>query len=151
MSVPLRNDGPGLTRRDEMTVSAGAMSEVPWGAATTAGVVVTGADLLLHVLGGHLGLGSSLSAGVVALFAVGGAGVLLRDRSSRAVRWARSNPWRFAVLPGVATAAIVFVLSVVLGSGGLFGDAFTALWHGAVAFGITGGVGSMAGRRRRSR
>ncbi len=154
MSVPLRDNGPGLSRRDEMTVSAGAMSEVPWGAAGTAGVVVGGADLLLHLLTGHFGLGllgTSLSAGTVALFAVAGAGVMVRDRTGRAVRWARSNPWRFAVLPGVAAAAIVFVLSLVLGSGGFIGDAFTAIWHGAVAFAITGGVGSITAGRRKSR
>jgi hypothetical protein len=154
MSVPLRNDGPGLTRKDELTVSTAAMSEVPWGAASAAGVVVGGADLLLHLLTGHFGLGvlgTSLSAGTVALFAVAGGGVLLRGRGGRAVRWARTSPWRFAVLPGVATAAIVFVLSLVLGSGGFVGDAFTALWHGALAFGITGGIGTMTRGRDRSR
>jgi hypothetical protein len=154
MTAPLRNDEPALSRRDSMTVSAGAMSEVPWGAATAAGVVVTGADLLLHVTTWHFGLaslGNSLSAGVVALFAVAGAGLMLRSRAgSRAVRWARQNPWRFALLPGVATAAVVFVLSVIFGSG-LFGDIFTAVWHGAIAFGVTGGVGTMAGRRDKTR
>ncbi len=151
MSVPLRNDEPNLSRRDQMTVSTAAMSEVPWGAAATAGVVVTGADLALHLAIGNLGLGSSLSAGAVALFAVAGGGVLVRGRASRAVRWAQRNPWQFAVLPGVATAAIVFALAVIFGSGGLIGDTFTALWHGAIAYGITGGVGTMGRRRNRSR
>jgi|SRR5215469_11920733 len=153
MSVPLRNDEPNLTRRDQVTVSTAAMSEVPWGMAVGAGVVVTGADLLLHLTTLHLGLGglgSSLSAGTVALFAVAGGGVLVRGRASRAVRWARRNPWQFAVLPGVATAAVVFVLSVVFGAG-LLGDAFTALWHGAIAFGVTGAVGTLTGKRDRSR
>ena len=154
MSVPLRNDGPGLSRKDEMAVSTAAISEVPWGAASAAGVVVGGADLVLHLVTGHFGLGvlgTSLSAGTVALMAVAGGGVLVRNRAGRAVRWARSNPWRFAVLPGVATAAIVFVLSLVLGSGGFVGDAFTAIWHGAVAFGITGGVGTLTAGRNKSR
>jgi len=149
MSVPLRNDEPNLTRRDQMTVSAGAMSEVPWGAAVATGAVVTGADLLLHLATGHIAAGSALSAGAVGLFAVAGAGVLVRGRASRAVRWARRNPWQFALLPGVATAAIVFVLSVVFGNG-LFGDAFTALWHGAIAYGITGAAGVVSGRRDKS-
>lgn len=149
MSVPLRNDEPKLTRRDQMTVSTAAMSEVPWGAAAAAGAVVTGADLLLHLTTGHIAPGSALSAGAVALFAVAGGGVLVRGRASRAVRWARRNPWQFALLPGVATAAIVFVLSVVFGSG-LFGDAFTALWHGAIAYGITGAAGVLSGRRDKS-
>src|SRR5215469_3624407 len=147
MSVPLRNDEPNLTRRDQMTVSSAAMSEVPWGAAVAAGAVVTGGDLLLHLTTGHIAPGSALSAGAVALFAVAGGGVLWRSKGSRAVRWAQRNPWQFAVLPGVATAAIVFVLSIVFGNG-LFGDAFTALWHGAIAYGITGAVGSFSGRRR---
>lgn len=146
MSVPL-HDEPNLTRREQMTVSTGAMSEVPWGSAVVAGAAVTGADLLLHLTTGHIAPGSALSAGAVALFAVAGGGVLWRAKGSRAVRWAQRNPWQFAVLPGVATAAIVFVLSVVFGNG-LFGDAFTALWHGAIAYGITGGVGAFSGRRR---
>jgi hypothetical protein len=152
MSVPVRNDEPAL--RDSMTVSAGAMSEVNWKAATAAGVVVTGADLVLHLTAWHFGLsalGNSLSMGVVALFAVAGASLMLRERrASRAVRWAREHPWRFALLPGVGTAAIVFVLSVVFGSG-LFGDIFTAVWHGAIAFGVTGGVGVLAGGRDKKR
>jgi len=117
MSVPTRNDG--LTRKEEMNVSAAAMSEVPWVPAATVGVIVAGADLVLHVVTGHISLGvvgTAASAGTVALFAVAGGGAMLRNRSSRALRWARRNPWRFAMFPGVATAVVVFVLSIVLGS-----------------------------------
>ena len=154
MSVPLRNDEPNLSRRDQMTVSTAAMSEVPWGASVAAGAVVTGADLLLHLTTLHLGLGgvgSSLAAGTVAMFSVAGGGVLLRGRASRAIRWARRNPWQFAVLPGVATAVVVFVLSVIFGSGGVLGDTFTALWHGAITYGLTGAAGIFTGRREKSR
>ena len=42
-------------------------------------------------------------------------------RAGRAMRWARENPWRFALLPGIAAAIVVFVLSVVVGSSGMFG------------------------------
>jgi hypothetical protein len=150
MSAPPRKDEPGLTRRDELAVSGAALSEVPWKTATGAGVVVAGGDLLLHLSTLHVGLGSSLSAGVVAFGAVAGAGVVLKDRPSRAVRWARRNPWRFAVLPGAATAIIVYVLSVIIGSSGMIGGGFTALWHGAIAFGVTGAAGAIAGGRRRS-
>src|SRR6266851_3791617 len=136
MSTPLRNNQQGLSRKEEMTVSTAAMADVSWGVAGAAGAVVTGADLVLHLVGGHLALGSSLSAGTVALFAVAGGSVVVRNRASRAARWARSNPWRFAVLPGAATAIVVFVLSVLISSGGIFGGAFTALWHGAIAFGL---------------
>lgn len=154
MSVPLRDSDPNLSRRDELTVSTAAMAEVPWVPAVTAGVAVTGVDLVLHVITGHLGLGvlgTGLSAGVVALLAVAAGGVLVRGRGSRAVRWARRHPWRFALVPGVTTAAIVFVLSVVLGNGGLFGDIFTSLWHGAITYGATGAVGVITGGRERKR
>jgi hypothetical protein len=151
MSTPLRDDQQGLSRREEMTVSSAAMADVPWGVAGAAGAVVTGADLLLHVVGGHVALTSSLSAGTVALFAVAGGSVVVRQRASRAARWARSNPWRFAVMPGTATAVIVFVLSVLVGSSGIFGGAFTALWHGAIAYGLTGAAGAIAGRPNRGK
>jgi hypothetical protein len=150
MSAPPRKDEPGLTRRDELAVSGAALTDVPWMAAGVAGAVVTGADLVLHLTGGHLGLSSSLSAGAVALTSVAGAGVVLRNRSSRAVRWARRNPWTFAVLPGVATAVIVFVLSVLVGSSGMIGGSFTALWHGAIAYGVTGAAAAVSGSRRKS-
>jgi hypothetical protein len=149
MSTPLRNDQQGLSRREELTVSTAAMADVPWAVAGAAGVVVTGADLLLHLIGGHLALSSSLSAGTVALFTVAGGSVVVRRRASRAARWARSNPWRFALLPGAATAVIVFVLSVI-GSSGPLGGAFTALWHGAIAFGLTGAIAGSGKSRKNS-
>src|SRR5260221_6296891 len=147
MSTPLRNDEQGLSRREELTVSTAAMADVPWAVAGAAGVVVTGADLLLHLMGGHVGLTSSLSAGTVALFTVAGGSVVVRRRASRAARWARTRPWRFALLPGAATAVIVFLLSVLASSRPL-GGAFTALWHGAIALGLTGGGGALPGGGR---
>ena len=149
MSAPPRKDGPGLTRRDELAVSGAAMSHAPWGAAAATGAVVTGGDLLLHLASLHLGITPSLAAGTVAFFTVAGGGAMLRSHSSRAMRWARSNPWRFAVLPGAATAVIVFVLVVVLGSAGVIGGGFDALWHGAITFGLTGLVGTVAGGRKK--
>ena len=149
MSAPTRNEEPGLTRRDELSVSSAAMSGAPWKMAGAAGAVVTGADLVFHLVGGHLDVPTALSAGTVALFAVAGGGALLRGQSGRAMRWARANPWRFAVLPGLAAAVVVFVLSVVIGSSGVIGGTFTAVWHGAVAYGLTGVAGSVAGSRKR--
>src|SRR5258708_10258300 len=113
MSAPLRNDQQGLIRREELTVASGAMADVPWAVAGAAGVVVTGADLLRHLMGGHLGLSSSLSAGTVALFTVAGGSVVVRPRASRAARWARSHPWRVPLLPRAPAAIIVFVLSAI--------------------------------------
>ena len=78
-----------------------------------------------------------------------GAGALLRAKHSRALLWAQRNPWRFAAFPGAACAIVVFALSMVV-DGGLFGSLFTALWHGAATYGLTGLVGSV-GRPRRAR
>jgi hypothetical protein len=130
------------------------MSQAPWtGAAMTGGVVALG-DFGWHVIAGHFGLGGlsdALALGVLAFMVVAAGGALLRQRSTRAIRWARANPWRFALLPGAAVAAIVFVLSVLLG-GGIVGPVFAGLWHGAVAYGLTGAVGTYArGRRPASR
>ena len=86
-----------LSRREEMTVSSAAMSSAPWGAATVTGGVVAVGDLGLHLLGGGLGLGAvsgSVAMGAVAFFVVAAAGALWRAKPSRAIRWARSNPWR---------------------------------------------------------
>jgi hypothetical protein len=149
MSAPTRNDEPGLSRREEMSVSSAAMSGAPWKTAGAAGAVVTGADLIFHLVGGHLDVPTALSAGTVAFFAVAGGGALLRAHGGRAIQWARANPWRFALLPGIAAAVVVFVLSVVVGSSGMLGGAFTAVWHGAVAYGLTGVTGSVAGTRKR--
>jgi hypothetical protein len=152
MSAPTQMNEPGLSPREEMSVSGEALSHAPWtGAAVTGGIVALG-DFGWHVIGGSFGLGGlsdALSLGVVAFFAVAAAGALWRERSSRAIRWARANPWRFALLPGVAAAAIVFVLSIVLG-GGIVGGVLTGLWHGALAFGVTGAAGTIARSRRRT-
>jgi hypothetical protein len=152
MSTPTQTNEPGLSRREEMSISGAAMSSAPWtGAAVTGGILAAG-DLAWHVIGGGFGLAGlsgSLSLGVLAFFVVAAAGALLRGRSGRAIRWARANPWRFAVLPGVATAAVVFVLSIVLGDG-IFSPILAGLWHGAVAFGLTGAAGTAARMRRRS-
>ena len=152
MSAPTQMNEPGLSPREEMSVSGEALSHAPWtGAAVTGGSIALG-DFGWHVIGGSFGLGGlsdALSLGVVAFFIVAAAGALWRERSSRAIRWARANPWRFALLPGVAAAAIVFVLSIVLG-GGIVGGVLTGLWHGAVAFGVTGAVGTLARSRRRT-
>ncbi|HEY3735601.1 MAG TPA: hypothetical protein VGL63_16965 [Streptosporangiaceae bacterium] len=151
MSAPTRTDEPGLSRRDEAAVSSAAMSAAPWTAAVGTGAVVGLGDLGLHLISGNIGLSAlsgSAALGVLAFFVVAAAGALQSSRSGRALRWARSNPWRFAILPGAACAAIVFVLSVVLG-GGVFAGIFSGVWHGAGVYGLTGLAGSMGGARRR--
>lgn len=143
MSAPPSTYQANLSRREEMAVSGAAMSEAPWKLAGAAGAVVAGGDMLAHLLFFHLEFLTPVSLGVAAFFAVAGAGALVRARNSRALRWARSRPWRFAVMPGAATAIIVFVLATVLHGSGIPGGVFTALWHGALAFGATGAVGSI--------
>jgi len=143
-----------LTRREEMAVSGAALSQAPWKLAGAGGVAVAGADLVahlaFHLLSFRLEWATSLSMGIVAFFAIAGAGALVRSRHSRALRWARSRPWRFAVAPGAAAAILVFVLTMVDGSG-ILGSAFTAIWHGALAFAFTGVVGSVVRPRRQAR
>ena len=142
MSASTQTD-QDLSRREEMTVSGAAMSAAPWGAAVAAGGVVAVGDLGLHVIGAGLGLGAlsgSVAMGAVAFFVVAAAGALWRARPSRAIRWARSNPWRFAVMPALACAAIVLVLSVVTG-GGIIHPVLSGLWHGGLVYGLTGAAG----------
>ena len=151
MSASTQTD-QDLSRREEMTVSGAAMSAAPWGAAVATGGVVAVGDLGLHVIGGGLGLGAlsgSVAMGVVAFFVVAAAGALWRARSSRAIRWARSNPWRFAVMPALACAAIALVLSVVTG-GGIIDPVLSGLWHGALVYGLTGAAGVFARSRKQA-
>ena len=127
------------------------MSGAPWGAAVVTGGVVAAGDLGLHIIGSGLGLhlsalSGSLAMGAVAFFVVAAAGALWRARPSRAIRWARSNPWRFAVLPAVACAAVALVLSVL--TGGVIGGALSGLWHGGLVYGLTG-VAAMTSRSRK--
>jgi hypothetical protein len=145
---------PGLSRREEAAVSSAAMSSAPWAAAGVTGAVVAGGDLGLHLINGSIfslhALSGSVSMGVVAFLVVAAAGAALSRRGGRAARWVRDNPWRFAVVPGAACAAIVFVLSVVLG-GGIFSGIFSAFWHGALTYGLTGVAGSIGGARNSRR
>ena len=152
MSTPTQTE-QDLSRREEMTVSGAAMSAAPWGAAVATGGVVAVGDLGLHLIGAGLGLaavGGSVATGAVAFFVVAAAGALWRARSSRALRWARSNPWRFAVMPALACAAVALVLSVVTG-GGIIGPVLSGLWHGAIVYGLTGAAGAASRSRQRAR
>lgn len=154
MSAPPSTYQSNLNRREEVAVSGAALAEAPWKLAGATGVVVAGADLVthlaFHLLSFRLEWATALSMGVVAFFAVAGAGALVRGKRSRALSWARSRPWRFAVAPGAAAAIVVFVLTVLHGSG-ILGSAFTAVWHGAIAYALTGVVGTVVRPRRELR
>jgi hypothetical protein len=149
MPAPTSTYQADLSRREEMAVSGAALSDAPWKLAAGTGVVVAGADMLMHLVFLHFELFQPLTWGAVAFFAVAGAGALVRARRSRALRWARRRPWRFAVAPGVAAAIVIFVLSMI-DNGGVLGSAFTAIWHGAIAYGVTGAVGAVVRPRRES-
>jgi len=152
MSAPTHNE-QDLSRREEMSISGAAMSGAPWGAAVVTGGVVAAGDFALHVLGSGLSgfhlsaLSGSVTMGAVAFFVVAAAGALFRAKPSRAIRWARNNPWRFAVLPAIACAAIALVLSVVTG-GGIISGVLSGLWPGGVVYGLTG-VAGMASKSRK--
>jgi hypothetical protein len=151
MSAPTHSDND-LSRREELSVSGAAMSGAPWGAAVVTGGVVAVGDLGLHIIGSGLGLhlsalSGSVAMGAVAFFVVAAAGALWRARPSRAIRWARNNPWRFAVLPALACAAVALVLSIVTG-GGILDGMLSGLWHGGLVYGLTG-VAAMTSRSRK--
>ena len=152
MSAPTHNEQE-LSRREELSISGAAMSSAPWGAAVATGGVVAAGDFALHVLGSGLSgfhlsaLSGSIAMGAVAFFVVAAAGALWRAKPSRAIRWARSNPWRFAVMPAIACAAIALVLSVVTG-GGIIDGVLSGLWHGGLVYGLTG-VAGVASKSRK--
>ena len=151
MSAPTDSEQE-LSRREEMSISGSAMSGAPWGAAVVTGGVVAAGDLGLHLIGSSLGVGAlsgSLALGAVAFFVVAAAGALWRAHPTRAIRWARSNPWRFAVLPAVACAVIALVLSVVTG-GGMVDGVLSGLWHGGVVYGLTGVAGVASKSRKQA-
>ena len=134
-----------------MSVSGAVMSEAPLGAAAVTGAVVTVAALGLHLVGGTVGIAAvsgSVSAGAAVFLIVAAGGALLRARSGRAARWARSNPWRFAILPAVAAAAIALVLTTITG-GGFFDGILSGLWHGGAVYGITGAIGAVGKTRKK--
>jgi len=152
MSAPTHGE-QDLSRREEMSISGAAMSGAPWGAAVVTGGVVAAGDFALHVIGSGLSgfhlsaLSGSVAMGAVAFFVVAAAGALFRAKPSRAIRWARNNPWRFAIMPAIACAAIALVLSVVTG-GGVLSGVLSGLWHGGVVYGLTG-VAGMASKSRK--
>ena len=136
-----------LSRREELAVSGAALSGAPWGAAAVTGGVAGVADLGLHLITGNIGLSmlsSPFAFGAMVFFAVAAAGALLRSRPSRALQWARRNPWKFALAPALVCAAVIIPVAMVIGGSGLAGAVFSAFWHGLGVFGVTGLTGVMS-------
>jgi hypothetical protein len=150
MSAPTHNQ-QDVSRREEMSISSAAMSGAPWGAAAVTGGVVAVGDLGLHLIHAGLGVGAlsgSLALGAVAFFVVAAAGALWRAKPGRAIVWARAHPWRFAILPAIACAAVALVLTVVTG-GGIVDGVLSGLWHGGAVYGLTG-VAGLASKSRKT-
>jgi hypothetical protein len=151
MTAPPRNGSGRLSRGDEANLSAAAMTGGPVAGALATGTVFALGDLGLQLLHGHLGLaavGGSVSLGVSVFFVVLAGAALMRARAGRAARWAADNPWRFALLPGVSVAVLVFLLTTLIG-GGVLGGVWAAAWHGGAVYGLTGATAMAAGRRKR--
>lgn len=140
----------GLSHREQMSVSSSVLAEAPWRPALVTGGAVAAADLGLQVIHGHMSLAvmsGSVSAGAAALVLVAAAGAVWRARPGRASLWARNNPWRFAVMPALAAAAIALILTVVTGSG-FFHGILSALEHGGIVYGLTGVAGAVGKSRK---
>lgn len=151
MTAP--QDTGKLSRREEMTVSAAVMTGASAATGLAAGAVATVADLGLQLLHGHIGLtavGGSLTLGVSVFFVVLAGAALVRARAGRAARWVAAHPWRFAVVPGLSVAVLALLLTIVTG-GGALGAIWAAAWHGAAVYGLTGAVGTVAGRGKKRR
>jgi hypothetical protein len=151
MTAPVHNDSGRMSRRDEAAASAGVLGGGPVAGSLATGAVFTLGDLGLQVIHGHIGLaaiGGSLSLGVSVFLVVLAAAAVMRSRADRVTRWAAANPWRFAALPGVSAAVLVFLLTTLIG-GGFLGGVWAGGWHGAVVYGLTGAAASVAGSRKR--
>lgn len=119
-------------------------SQGPWPAALAGGVVAGGADLGLHLLGGHLSLAGPLSFGLVVFFLIGGGGALLRRGPDRARAWAQQHPWSYALLPAAGTAVTVFASYLFLSFHGLFSGLWEGLSDGFAVLLLLGIVGYVA-------
>lgn len=128
----------------------------PWRPAAVVGALGGGVSLVLHLVGGHFGLGilsSALSVAALLFFCVGGAGSVLgyssrgAGRDHRIRRWARSHPWQVAAVPAGMMFLTDVVVRQVLTSQGLFGSVWTGLWHGAVVAAVVGVAGTFSRSR----
>jgi hypothetical protein len=137
-------------------LAVASVSLGPWRPAAVVGALGGGVSLAQHLVSGHFGLGILNSALIIAallFFCVGGAGSALgyssrgSGRDHRIRRWARSHPWRVAVVPAGMMFVTVLVVRQALTSQGFFGTIWSGLWLGAVVAAIVGVAGSVGARR----
>ncbi len=132
------------SRSDSAWIAMSAASQGPWAAALGGGAVAGGADLALHVLGGHLTLAGPLSFGLAVFFLIGAGGALLRRGHDRTRAWAQQHPWSYALVPAAGTAATVFASWLVLSGDGLFASLWEGLGDGLSVLVLLGIIGYVA-------
>jgi hypothetical protein len=136
---------PDVPRRSDSTwIAVSAASQGPWAAALAGGAVAGGADLALHLLGGHLTVAGPLSFGLAVFFLIGAGGALLRRGYDRTRAWAQQHPWSFALVPAAGTAATVFASFLLLSGDGLFGSLWEGLSDGLGVLFLIGIIGYVA-------
>jgi hypothetical protein len=129
------------SRSESAWIAMSAATHGPWKAALAGGVIVGAADFGLHLVTGSLSVATPLWFALVALFAIGGAGALLRGGRDRARQWAMSHPLRYALVPGAGATATVLVMRLLLDSSGAF---FNAVLAGLVVTALVGMAGYAA-------
>ncbi|MDI5962837.1 hypothetical protein [Streptantibioticus silvisoli] len=146
-----------ISRAGERQLAVASATLGPWRSAAVVGGLGTAVAVGADLLGGHFGLrllASSLSLGLLLLFAVGGAGAVVGDpgaepRDRRIRRWARDHPWQVGAIPAGAMLVSDVVIREVLTPGALFGNIWDGLWRAALVAAVVGVVGSVAASHRR--
>jgi hypothetical protein len=142
---------PDVPSRDEsLWIATSAAMQGPWGLAAAGGAVFGGVQLALQLLGGHLTVAGPVASGLMAFFLIGSVGALLARRRDRALAWAHSHPWRFAIVPAIGAGATVLPVRLLFSTAGIFGATFNAIWTTASVFVIVGLIGMVVGAVRRA-
>ncbi|WP_283138976.1 hypothetical protein [Rhizohabitans arisaemae] len=147
-----------LSRSDEMSLAGAALRGAPWKLAAFTGGGVAAVNMLIGLVFSGADPGGALSLGAGLFFIVAAAGALFNpgasgiDRVTRNARaWSLKHPWRFALLPAAATAAVTYPIQLILDGEGIFGSLFDALWGGALVYLVVGLLGvAVKGRARNS-
>ncbi|MBO3750451.1 hypothetical protein J5X84_30600 [Streptosporangiaceae bacterium NEAU-GS5] len=144
-----------LTRRDEMSLAGAALRGAPWTPAAVAGGAMAAISFVSGViLPGSASLTAALCLGISVFAVVAAVGAIARpdvgDRTTQqARRWSLRHPWRFALYPGAAAAALTYPVQLVFDHEGVIGAAWDAAWNGFWVFLFTGVIGMfMRGRKR---
>jgi hypothetical protein len=137
------------SRHESLWIATAAASQGPWGLAAAGGAVIGGVQLAVELTDGHLTVAGPLAAGLIVFVLIGSIGALAGKSRDRARDWARRHPWRFAVVPATAAAAVDLPVELVLGSAGIFGATADAMWAAFGVFVIVGLVGMVVGAVRR--